>query len=187
MKTNFMKWRTYKVKKILLFVLILTISAFSQPYWTQGEDVSNTNGNYFLASDADSVFFDDDTLYIVGVDTAYIWVNSGKTLGMITFKGHVTTKDTIGHSGDSARVVFEMAKLTGMNYNTSLDANVTETFYALDSVEVDSGTVGAFYFKPFDNTNLDQVHTNYWILRIRNKYATNLSAIIIREERIRAY
>ncbi|MCK4825836.1 hypothetical protein KA005_59355, partial [bacterium] len=114
------------IYKILIILLILVVSVSGQ--WTTGQDVSNTNGNYFAVSNSDSVFWDEDTLYICGAETAYVFVAVRKTLGMITYKGTVTTKDTMSHAADSARVVFEIAMLQGLSY-TALDVSVTETYY----------------------------------------------------------
>lgn len=170
--------------KIIIFILALTVSAFGQ--WTTGEDVSNSNGNYFAVSNEDSVFWDDDSLYICGAETAYIFIRVGKTLGMITYKGTTTTKDTMVHSGDSARVVFEIAMLKGLSY-TALDASVTETYYGMDSVDVATTKADDFYFYPFQNTNLKQLHTMFYLMRIRGRYSTNLSKIWLKEERIKAF
>lgn len=170
--------------KILMFLLVLIISVSGQ--WTTGEDVSNSNGNYFTASNTDSVFWDEDTLYICGAETAYVFVRVGKTLGMLTYKGTVTTKDTMAHSGDSARVVFEIGMLKGLSY-TALDASVTETYYGMDSVDVATTVSDDIYFYPFQNTNLDQLHTYYYLMRIRGRYSTNLSKIWLKEERIGAF
>ena len=171
--------------KTLIILSILVVSLFGQ--WTQGEDVSNSNGNYFAVSNTDSVFWDGDTLFICGAETAYVFVNPGKTLGMITYKGTVTTKDTMSHASDSARVVFEMALLKGLSY-TALDASVTETYYGMDSVDVANAASDDIYFYPFQNTNLDQKHTMYYLMRIRGRYSTNISKIYpFREERISAY
>jgi hypothetical protein len=172
------------MRRLPLFLLVLIVSVSGQ--WIAGEDVSNTNGNYFTASNTDSVFWDEDTLYICGAETAYIFIRVGKTLGMITYKGAVTTKDTMAHASDSARVVFEIAMLEGMIY-TALDANVTETYYNMASINIAITATGTFYFYPFQNTNLDQLHTNYYLLRIRGLYSTNLSEIWLKEERIFAY
>ena len=170
--------------KILLFLLIFVMPLFGQ--WTTGEDVSNSNGNYFAASNTDSVFWDDDTLYICGAETAYVFVGTRKTLGMLTYKGTISTKDTMSHSNDSSRVVFELAMLKGLSY-TALDASVTETYYGMDSVDVAFGGADDIYFYPFQNTNLDQLHTLYYLLRIRGRFSTNLSKIWLKEERIRAF
>jgi len=112
-------------------------------------------------------------------------VNSGKSYGMLTYKGDVYAKAVTGHAADSSRIVFQMAMLKGMSY-TALDANVTETYYNMDSVEVAATAAGTFYFYPFQDTNMDQKHTNYYILRIRGRYSTNAAAIVMKEERIEA-
>lgn len=104
---------------------------------------------------------------------------------MLTYKGDVYAKAITEHAADSARVVFEMCMLKGMSYN-ALDADVTETYYGLDSVEVAATATGTFYFYPFQNTNMDQKHTNYYILRMRGRYNTNAAAVIIKEERVEA-
>ena len=170
--------------KVMIFLLIFIVSVFGQ--WTTGQDVSNSNGNYFAASNTDSVFWDDDSLYICGAETAYVFVAVRKTLGMLTYKGTVTTKDTMSHSGDSARVVFEIAMLKGLSY-TALDASVDETYYGMDSVDVATTVSDDIYFYPFQNTNLDQLHTMYYLMRIRGRYSTNLSKIWLKEERISAF
>jgi hypothetical protein len=175
------------MKRIILFLMLLSVSlAFGQNIWTEGQAVSNTNGNYFLASNSDSVFWDEDTLYICGAETAYVWINTGTTKGMLTYKAHVTGKDTMSHASDSARCVFELALVKGLSFN-ALDASVTETFYGMDSSDVAQSGTGAIYFYPFQNANLDQKHTNFYVLRIKGRYSTNLSAIRLREERVRAY
>ena len=84
--------------KILILLTVLTVSVFGQ--WTTGQDVSNSNGNYFAASNTDSVFWDDDTLYICGAETAYVFVATRRSLGMLTYKGTITTKDTMVHAAD---------------------------------------------------------------------------------------
>jgi hypothetical protein len=172
------------MRQLPLFLLVLVVSVSGQ--WTTGEDVSNTNGNYFTASNTDSVFWDEDTLYICGAETAYIFIRVGKTLGMLTYKGTVTTKDTMSHSSDSARVVFEIAMLKGLSY-IALDASVIETYYGMDSVDVASAASDDIYFYPFQNTNLDQLHTYYYLMRIRGRYSTNLSKIWLKEERTVAF
>jgi len=171
--------------KTLILILIFIVSVSAQS-WTQGQDVSTDNGNHFAASNTDSVFWDDDTLYICGAETAYVFINVGKSLGMLTYKAVVTTKDTMNHASDSARVVFELALLKGMSY-TALDANATETYYGMDSTDVANAAVDLIYIRPFDNTNLDKKNTNYYLMRIRGRFSTNISAILIREERLRAY
>jgi hypothetical protein len=165
-------------------IISLFLAGLVSGQWTQGQDVSEENGNYFYYSNSDSVFWDDDTLYIAGAETAYVYVKTGRTLGNITFKGYVTVKDTMGHASDTASVVFDMAKLKGLSY-TQPDDSVTETFYGLDSMEVLSGAT-AFYFYPWQNNNLDDSHVFYYILRIRSR-AQGLAAIIIREERVLTY
>ena len=170
--------------KAAIIFLILATSLFGQ--WTTGEDVSNSNGNYFATSNTDSVFWDGDSLFICGAETAYIFIRVGKTLGMVTYKGTVTTKDTMSHASDSARVVFEIAMLKGLSY-TALDASVTETYYGMDSVDVANAASDDIYFYPFQETNLDQLHTMYYLMRIRGRYSTNLSKIWLKEERISAF
>ena len=72
---------------MILFTLIFAVSLFGQSI-TEGQDVSNSNGNYIAYSNTDSCFFDDDTLYICGAETAYVFVAVRNTKGMITFKGN---------------------------------------------------------------------------------------------------
>jgi hypothetical protein len=95
--------------------------------------VFEDNGNYWTASNTDSVVWtsDEDSLFIAGAETAYVFIRTGNTLGMITYKGTVETQATLNHTADSARVVFEVAMLTGLSYN-ALDASVTETYYTLE-------------------------------------------------------
>jgi len=173
----------YLLMKYLLMLLLFALPLYGQNYMS-GQDVSDSDGNYFDTSEDDSVFFDDDTLYICGADTAYILIYAGDTEGLTAFKGTVTTKDTMTHAADSARVVFDMAIYAGLTYS-AVDANFTNTFYALDSVEIASAGSGTFNFKPFDNSNLDQEYTLYWLLRIRQRFDTNLAAIYLRQEKTR--
>ena len=171
------------MKYLWMLILLLALPLYGQNKII-GQDVSDESGNYFARSNTDSVFFDDDTLYICGADTAYILLYAGDTQGMTVLKGSVGTKDTMSHAADSCRVVFDLAIYKGLTYS-SVDANMTNTFYAMDSVEVASGSTGYFYFKPFDNTNLDQEYTLYWLLRIRQRYDTNLAAIYLQQEKTR--
>jgi hypothetical protein len=169
-------------------ILILLMASLVSGQVTDGLDVFEDNGNYWTASNTDSVVWtsDEDSLFIAGAETAYVFIRTGNTLGMITYKGTVETQATLNHTADSARVVFEVAMLTGLSYN-ALDASVTETYYTLETTELAFGGSTDFYFYPFENTNLDQKHTLYWLMRIRGKYSTNLAKIYIKEERMRAY
>lgn len=167
--------------KVLTFMLIMIMSVFAQTTWEQGEDITNSNGNQWVTTDDDSVYFSGDTLLIFGADTAYIFVNTGKTSGMITYKGEVYAP-----ADDSAHVWFDIAKLEGRDY-AALDANATETYYHMDSSFVDSSGTDHFYFYPFQNTNLqDYNHTTYYLLRMKGRAAYQ-AKIIMREERTRAY
>ena len=169
------------MKYIIIFILIMSVSVFGQTSWEQGEDITNSNGNYWVTTDDDSVYFSGDTLLIFGADTAYIFVNTGKTNGMITYKGEVYASAV-----DSAHVWFYMGKLKGRDY-TDLDANQTETYYAMDSSAVDTSGTDGFYFYPFQNTNLqDYNHTSYYLLRVWGKVADE-ARVILREERIKAF
>ena len=165
-------------------MLIMVVSLFAQTSWEQGEDIINSNGNQWVTTDDDSVYFDTsigDTLHIFGADTAYIFINTGKTNGMITFKGEVYAP-----ADDSAHVWFDLGKLKGRSY-IALDANQTEIYYHMDSSFVDSSGTDAFYFYPFQNTNLrDWNHTTYYILMIYGRAAYQ-QQIILREERTRAF
>lgn len=175
------------MKRLILFLFLLLALVYAQGYWTEGKAVFTDNGNYWTASDLDSVVWtsDYDSLYIAGAETAYVFIRAGRTLGRITYKGKVTTENAYSHTADSANLVFEMALLKGLSY-TSLDSDVSETFYSMATVAIAYGETGTFYFYPYTNANLDEP-TLYYLLRIRGVSSTDLAKIYIKEERIRQY
>jgi hypothetical protein len=167
-------------KFMLVFLLCFAAGLFAQGV-ERGEDISNTNGNYFLVSDADSVYWSGDSLYIWGSDTAFIFINTRKTLGMITYKGIAEAA-----LSDSFIVYFDMAKCTGIHYD-SLDSYHTESFVAMDTATCDTSAKVGFYFYPLQSTTFqDYNHTLYYILRIYGTAAYK-GRLYIMEERINAY
>ena len=172
-----------KILKLLIF-LILATSVFGQSRWTFGEDIISKNGNGYWVSNEDSVFFDEDTLYIAGAETLEVYVNVGRTLGMIRYYGTVHTKDTLGYSSVGDTVYFNASLHRGDG--NSKNALITETFYAMDSCKIVHDSTGVFDVYFFANSNLEQVETAYYTLRIYG-VADKIGGIWIKEERVFAY
>ena len=183
----------------LLFTIFLLISfavLYAQPNtFVVGEDILSKYGNGYSVSDEDSVFFSDDTLWLCGAETLDVYVNVGRTNGMLCWKGTVTSVDTLFYGGDtiafigdSGAVQYEVALHNGDG--SAANANIAETFYYMDSVNVDTASInsvqGSFYVRPFDSSDLDQIGTIFWTFRIRG-WTGAVVGIWIREERIFAY
>lgn len=169
---------------IMLMVILLSIIGFAQTKWIIGEDILSSNSNGYWISNSDSIFFDEDTLYIAGAETLEVYANVGKTLGMITWEGTVQNKDTIGYSSTGDTVYFDCALHRGTG--SARNSNMTETFYAIDSVKTVSDSVGSFNVYPLSNTTLDDQAKPFITLRIRG-VANKISAIWIKESRVDAY
>ena len=174
------------MKKILFFTFLLfTFSlSFGQTGWTTGEDVISSNGNGYWVSDADSVFFDDDTLYICGADTLEIYVNTGKTLGMVRLYGTATNKDTMGYASSVDSVYFYAAQHKGDG--STRNDSIPETFFPMDSCEQASGNTDAFDVYPLSNSTLDNQAAAFITIRIYGKTGT-MNALWLKEERVNAY
>ena len=171
------------MKKLIFVVLALfgvIAHGYCQPVYVQGDDVLSANGNKYWVSDADSVYFSGDTLYIHGADSLVIYCNTGKTLGMVTYLGSVTG------FGDSSKVVFEAGIHKHIVPATAVRPGTETTFTALDSVDVDTSASDTYWFSPITNTTIGTNHTYFYAILIRGT-AGDTGAIIIREERIRAF
>jgi len=177
------------MKKLILFIWLLVLCSWSllqaQTEWTLNEDILTSNGNYYRFSDSDSVFAssDGDSLYIVGNDTLEIYVNIGRTLGMIRFYGYAQGVAMLGHSATTCTLYFDMSIHKGDG--STMNANITETFYAIDTILVIADSVGYFDVYPLGNSNLNQ-RTAYYTLRIYGVTA-QVAKFWLKEERINAY
>lgn len=185
-----LKIKIEKIKvKWLVLAMVLCLSValspvYAQSKWTIGDDILSANGNGYWVSDADSVFFDDDTLYIAGAETLEVYVNTGRTLGMISLYGTVQNKDTIGYSSTADSVYFYASRHMGSG--SARNANISETFVPIDSVLNDGSTVGSFRVQPIANTTFGTDAAVYWTIRIYGK-ANIINAIWLKEERVFAY
>lgn len=179
-------------KFIILLVVLLSGTVLAQNMILTGQDVAEKNGNGYWISNQDSVFWDEDTLYIAGAETCEVYVNVDRTLGMLRLDGTIQNKDTVGYSstGDTIRFYCARFKGTFRQYGNGRfdpkNSNMSETFYAMDSVKQASGTVGAFDVYPLSNSTLDDEACNYFIFRITG-VASKISAIWPRLSLVFAY
>jgi hypothetical protein len=165
---------------ISILVLFLVINLHGQTMLT-GRSVGDSYGNKWSVTNEDSVYFDSDTLFIHGADTAYFAINTGASLGMITFKG-----DVFAGSVDSAVVRFSLAKYKGYKFGSGPD-NIVDIYYPMDSCFVAASGIDGFYFYPFQNVNFqDYNHSYFYILKIAGTVG-NLAKIWLREEILEAY
>jgi len=180
------------MKRFVIFLLCIVTIIFAQNAWFTGEDVVKKNNNAFYVSDKDSVFFDEDTLYICGAETIEVYVNMDRSLGMVRLFGTVQSKDTMGYSSTGDSIYFYVARHKGLGQTRgggrldAKNANITETFYAIDSVEQANGTVGTFDVYPLSNSTLKEEPGVYYTFRIYGVAHKN-SAIWLKEELIYAY
>lgn len=166
--------------KILIFTMVAISAAIGQPIFTYGEDIIGDNGNGYWISDSDSVYFQNDSLYIHGAETLEVYINTNKTLGMVKLYG---TAHALGT--DSGTVYFDVSQHRGDG--GSRHDEIPETFYAMDSCKIDtSGTDSLWYVNPFDNTNLEKKHTAFYTLRIYG-IASYKTVLWMKEERVRGF
>ena len=174
-----------KLITIWLSVILLSAICFAQTEWTLNEDILTDNNNYYRLSSSDSILFASagDSIYIFGNDTLEIYVNLGRTLGATRFHGYAQGVARHTNTATVCTLYFEMSIHKGNG--SAMNANITETFYALDTILVVADSVGYFDIYPLGNTSLNQ-RTAYYTLRIFGVTA-QVAKIWIKEERINAY
>ena len=178
------------MKKLILFIWLLVLCSWSllqaQTEWTLNEDILTSNGNYYRFSSSDSVFASSagDSLYIVGNDTLEIYMNLGRTLGMVRFYGYAQGVAMQGNSATTCSLYFYASNHKGDG--STMNAKIPETFYPIDSVEVAAATVGTFDVYPLSNTNIDSKPSAYLTIRIYGITA-QVAKFWLKEERISAY
>jgi len=126
------------LKSIIILLLILPILIFAQHESYNIERACSTFKYEF--SDNVNTVLAGDSLTIAGVDTVWIFIHSGKSLGMMHIHG------TVEAISGADTVYFELGVHNGNG--SARDANQPETYFAMDTVM--TSATGAYNFHPLD-------------------------------------
>lgn len=173
------------MKRFIFSIWLLAIGiwqlAAQEPYYINTDDIAGKSENFgWSSSNADSVFFYNDTLWIASADSIDIYIPLAETLGMIKVKGEVrgcVYLDTT-RTGKSTRAVKTgsgAAALTFLigphNGNGSVDnaeiAFTPDTLASFTHTAASNDSVTGFSYYPLETvTTLKDEATAYWTLRL---------------------
>jgi len=194
------------MKRILFSLLLLTLFlvplAQAQPEWDDISEIYDDGKNYGQYENLDSmIFFYEDTVFIAGGNTLYLFVNSRKTMGNIRFHGYAWALDTldvtlysgaedfeltdpVSYSGNDTLLIFSLAAHTGSG-QTALNTNETESYTAVDTALTGS-TATAFDFYVKDVTAMQTKLPAFYTLRMAGG-ANRLWGVVMKAEFVPAY
>ncbi len=167
--------------KLINIILFLFLFSLLSGQWHEIYDMNDIEDLNTYTTNDSFAFIDDDIIYVAGADTIVIYVPVRYSRGAMHFRGMVTADDSLIHPdyGDTSTysggdtIYFDLAVNTGSG---DRNTNETETFYAMDSIKINSG-IGSFEFWPMANTNLQSRAAVYYSFRIRGT-ANNLGKIV---------